>query len=141
MATNFLFIYGTLLNSGNEFAVYLQKNSGLYGKGKFKGRLYDIGEYPGAVEDKNEKSYIHGSIVSLNTQDVLKLLDHYEGFGADEAQPNLFIRKLINAETTGGVIKCWAYLYNLPVDKLQLISSGDYLKYRKNKKIPPGLNQ
>ncbi|HEY0246531.1 MAG TPA: gamma-glutamylcyclotransferase family protein [Mucilaginibacter sp.] len=131
MITNLLFIYGTLLNPDNEFAAYLQKNSDLHCKGTFKGKLYDIGEYPGAVEDRNGKSYVHGSILILNNLKALKVIDHYEGFGASEPQPNLFIRKLINAETTIGIVKCWVYLYNLPVDGLHLISSGDYFNYTK----------
>ncbi len=128
-----LFIYGTLLQTTNEFAIYLQKNSTFYAKGKFKGNLYDIGEYPGAVLDKNEQSYVHGNIVLLNDPSILKTIDSYEGYGLKQPKPYLFIRKLIKAETDNDVIECWIYLYNKPVTGLHQIIIGDYLAY-KNKR-------
>jgi gamma-glutamylcyclotransferase (GGCT)/AIG2-like uncharacterized protein YtfP len=131
MAIDLLFIYGTLLNSDNEFAIYLQENSSVYSNGKFKGRLYDIGEYPGAVEDTGGKSHVYGSIVLLKDPYVWKHIDHYEDFGANEPQPNLFTRKLIDVETDSGIVNCWVYLYNLPVDGFHLINSGNYLSYKK----------
>ncbi len=130
MPNQYLFIYGTLLQSDNEFALYLQKNSTLHGKGKFKGRLYNVGEYPGAVLDK-AGSYIYGSIVRLNDPAVLNTLDIYEGYGPEQPKPNLFIRKMIKSETNKGIVDCWVYLYNLPVGDLRQISSGNYLKYKK----------
>ena len=136
MSNQYLFIYGTLLQSGNEFALYLQKNSTSHCKGKFKGRLYDIGEYPGAVLD-NSGSYVYGNIVRLNDPAVLNNLDIYEGYGSKRPKLNLFIRKLISAETDNGPLKCWVYLYNLPLTGINQITSGDYLGYQEGKKNPP----
>jgi gamma-glutamylcyclotransferase (GGCT)/AIG2-like uncharacterized protein YtfP len=130
-ASNYLFVYGTLLDSDNEFAAYLNNNCSFYAKGRFKGQLYDIGEYPGAVADSNSTHYIYGSVVLIhNPIPVLKQLDDYEGFGDNQEQPNLFVRELMQIETAEGFINCWVYLYNLPVDTLVLIESGDYLKYK-----------
>jgi len=142
MAIQFLFIYGTLLEPGNGFALYLQENSTFYDKGKFKGKLYDIGEYPGAVLNKSGKSYVHGSIVLLNNnhQPILRTIDNYEGYGPKQPKPNLYIRQMIAVETDVGPVKCWVYLYNRPVIGLHQITSGDYLDY-KSKKIPPDANQ
>ena len=128
---NYLFVYGTLLDTGNEFAAYLNNNCSFYTKGKFKGRLYDIGEYPGAVADHDSPGYVYGSIVSIrNPTTVLNQLDDYEGFGDDQQQPDLFIRELMAIETDEGLTDCWIYLYNLPVEGLVLIESGDYLQYK-----------
>jgi gamma-glutamylcyclotransferase (GGCT)/AIG2-like uncharacterized protein YtfP len=110
----------------------------LHCKGKFMGRLYNIGEYPGAVLDKSG-SYVHGRIVRLNDPAVLNNLDIYEGYGPKQPKPNLFIRKLILAETDNGPFKCWGYLYNLPLTGLHQITSGDYLMYQKDKKKSPRL--
>lgn len=139
MATQLLFIYGTLLQSDNEFALYLQKNSAPHGKGKFKGILYDTGEYPGAILTGDAKGYVHGHIVLLNDNSVLKNLDRYEGYGPKEPQPDLFIRKRIAIETETGLVKCWVYLYNLPIDGLHQITSGDYVSYKKGQKKSPGI--
>lgn len=125
--SNYLFVYGTLLNEQNEFAIYLKQNCKFYAHGKFKGKLYDLGEYPGAILDESGINYIYGSILELkNTMDVLKNIDNYEGFGEDEDQPNLFVREMIDIETDNGLINCWVYLYNLPVGGFRLIDSGRY---------------
>jgi len=134
MTGNYLFVYGTLLDDTNEFAIYLKNNCSLYAKGKFKGRLYDIGEYPGAIADSNYPSYVYGSIFILkDATSALKYLDDYEGFGPEQEQPNLFVRGIIEVEIAKGIVNCWCYLYNLPIDGLVLIGSGDYLRYRNNK--------
>jgi gamma-glutamylcyclotransferase (GGCT)/AIG2-like uncharacterized protein YtfP len=128
---NYLFVYGTLLDESNEFAAYLRNNCSFCTKGKFKGRLYDIGEYPGAIADSNSTNYVYGTIVLIdNPTKVLKQLDDYEGFGDAQQQPNLFIREMLDIETDKGLVNCWVYLYNLTVDALKLIESGDYLKYK-----------
>jgi gamma-glutamylcyclotransferase (GGCT)/AIG2-like uncharacterized protein YtfP len=129
--SNYLFVYGTLLDKRNEFSLYLNKHCRFYNNGRFKGRLYDIGEYPGAIANNNYPGYIYGSVVLINNLvKVLKQLDNYEGFGDNQQQPNLFVRELIEVETDKGFIKCWVYLYNLPLDGLRLIESGDYLEYK-----------
>ncbi len=128
-STSYLFVYGTLLNRQNEFGAYLQANCTFYADGKFKGRLYDIGEYPGAVLDESSNIYVYGKVFSLNnTNEVLIQLDAYEGYGPDEEQPNLFVRKMVSVETTGEILDCWVYLYNLPINNLLTIPNGKYLK-------------
>ena len=130
--SNYLFVYGTLLDESNEFAIYLKQNCSYYSKGRFRSRLYDLGEYPGAIADENYPGYIYGSIFELkNTAETLKHLDDYEGFGEDQEQPNLFIREMAEVETDSRRINCWVYLYNLPVEGFRVIKSGNYAEYRK----------
>ena len=127
-APSWLFVYGTLLDKQNEFGAYLNAKCSFYAEGRFKGRLYDIGEYPGAVTDTAGSDYVYGKIFTVNDPDnVLKRLDYYEGFGADQAKPNLFIRERIVIETDNKPVMCWVYLYNLQVEGLRLIKSGKYL--------------
>jgi gamma-glutamylcyclotransferase (GGCT)/AIG2-like uncharacterized protein YtfP len=126
---NLLFIYGTLLNEDNEYAFYLKNNSRLYSPGKLKGKLYDIGEYPGATLSAESDEYVYGSILQLNNlTKVLPVIDDYEGYGDDQPQPNEFIRVSLEVETGAGPIACWVYLYNLPVTGLTPIESGRYIK-------------
>ena len=127
---NYLFVYGTLLDNGNEFATYLNNNCSIYSKGKLKAKLYDLGEYPGAIAT-DELVYTYGTIVKLtNSKEVLKHLDDYEGYGPTQLQPNLFIRVMTEVESDSGFINCWVYFYNLSVTGLKVIESGDYLKYK-----------
>lgn len=128
---NYLFVYGTLLSDGNEFAIYLKQHCTFYNKAKFKGKLYDMGEYPGAIADDNCGTYVYGSIYTLTNQsEVFKYLDDYEGLGNNQEQPSLFIRKVASIETNNGQIDCWVYFYNLLIDGFRLIESGDYLRYK-----------
>lgn len=100
-------------------------------RGKIQGKLYDIGEYPGAVAYPEGEDVIVGNIVILNEPEhSLQILDNYEGFGPEQSQPNLFIRKSLPVETINGAIFCWVYLYNLPVGGFKQIISGDYLAYK-----------
>lgn len=116
------------MDKQNEFGAYLNAKCSFYAEGRFKGRLYDIGEYPGAISDADGPYYVYGKIFLVNDPDnVLKQLDYYEGFGADEVKPNLFTRERMLIETSNEPVECWVYLYNLPVNGFRLIKSGRYL--------------
>lgn len=128
---NKLFIYGSLLETGNEFGRYLKKHATIYKPGIFRGKLYDAGEYPGAIYLPDTDYNVHGTIIQLiNVKKALKIIDDYEGFGDDQLQPNLFIRQLLTIQTNDENIKCWVYLYNHPTAHLKQILSGDYLSYK-----------
>ena len=129
MNSDLLFVYGSLLDSTNQFGDYLKSNAQFIGNAVFKGRLFDCGAYPGAIID-NAGYNVRGCIYRLSTlKTALPILDDYEGFGEDQEQPNLFIRELVTVDYNSEIIECWIYLYNLPFDGLTEISSGDYISY------------
>jgi gamma-glutamylcyclotransferase (GGCT)/AIG2-like uncharacterized protein YtfP len=129
MKSTFLFVYGTLLDEDNEFAVYLKNNSICFSAGKVKGKLYDIGEYPGAILFAEGEEYIYGYILKIDiAEKVFKVIDDYEGYGGEQSWPNEFIRVLTDIETESGAMPCWIYLYNLPVNGLSYIPGGRYFK-------------
>ena len=128
MKSALLFVYGTLLNHNNEFAVYLKEHSHFFANGKVKGKLYDIGEYPGAILD-DEDEYIYGVILQIDDPEVVfSEIDDYEGYGDEQPEPNEFIRLAVDVETTSEVVHCYIYVYNLPVDGLKKIEDGRYVK-------------
>ncbi len=128
--STYLFVYGTLLDERNPYGAYLKEHCSFYQKGKFRGKLYDLGEYPGAIADPKSDSYIVGSIFLMNdAAAILKNLDNYEGFGVDYPQPNEFVRAFIAVETEEQPIDCWVYLYNSPTKGFLQIASGDYMEY------------
>jgi gamma-glutamylcyclotransferase (GGCT)/AIG2-like uncharacterized protein YtfP len=135
MTDVFLFVYGTLLQSDNEFAKYLRQHCSFYRAGKVRGILYDIGEYPGLIIDYTA-GYVFGSLYLIDNEQVLKQIDAYEGVGPDEEQPNLYLRVILPVNTSEGIVDAWAYTYNLPVYSLKQILPGDYLKYIGQKKSP-----
>ncbi len=121
------------MDSQNEFGLYLKRNAIFIDEGFAKGKLYNIGEYPGAILD-NKGYQVKGKIYQLNNIETnLQVLDDYEGYGDDQLQPNLFIRRLLKIKTQNGHLKCWIYLYNLPINGLIEITSGDYLAYKQYK--------
>jgi gamma-glutamylcyclotransferase (GGCT)/AIG2-like uncharacterized protein YtfP len=125
-----LFIYGTLLQTSNPHGLYLKNNSIEIGPAKFKGKLFNLGDYPGAIDDDHADGYVHGILLSLkNPVENLKVIDDYEGFGADQPQPNEFIRTLIDVESDAGVFNCWVYLYNLSPKNHTDIPGGRYLDF------------
>jgi len=129
-----LFVYGTLLQSSNPFGSYLQNNSKWLCTGKFRGLLYDIGEYPGAVINVYAETYVWGNLVSLtHSEHAFRILDEYEGFGSEFPEPNEFIRQVIEVKTETDTVQSWTYLYNLPVTGLRRIESGNYEEYLSKK--------
>ncbi|MDO3625277.1 gamma-glutamylcyclotransferase [Mucilaginibacter sp. BT774] len=128
MKSALLFVYGTLLNHNNEFAVYLKEHSHFYANGKVRGKLYDIGEYPGAILDKSDE-YIYGVILQIDDPEVVfSEIDNYEGYGDEQPEPNEFIRVSADVETASEIVPCYTYVYNLPIDSLEKIEGGRYVK-------------
>ncbi|SDF66648.1 gamma-glutamylcyclotransferase family protein [Mucilaginibacter sp. P25] len=130
--SQFLFVYGTLLQPGNEFAAYLNKHCKFIGDGRIRGRLYDIGQYPGAVIGNTEERYIYGSIFMMDDPEtILKVVDDYEGIG-ELYNHHEYIREKVDIFTDNGDINCWMYLYNLPVAAYNEVTTGDYIQYLKD---------
>lgn len=111
----YLFVYGTLLNEGsNEIAYFLHQNSEFLGNGYFPGKLFDLGEYPGAIQSENPNDRVFGKVFLLNDPaGVLPILDEYEGAAEISLPHNEYIRQRIAVWMESGEVKeCWVYLYN-----------------------------
>jgi gamma-glutamylcyclotransferase (GGCT)/AIG2-like uncharacterized protein YtfP len=134
--SDLLFVYGTLLINENELSKYLKHTAIFYTKGKINGKLYNAGEYPGAIPDANSGYFIYGDVYHLPCQQqAFSLLDAYEGYGNDQPQPNEFLRRLCEVETELGLKTCWVYFYNLRVAGLEEIRTGDYIGFLSRKHI------
>jgi gamma-glutamylcyclotransferase (GGCT)/AIG2-like uncharacterized protein YtfP len=128
-AVKYIFVYGSLLDDRNEFAIYLKANCSFVCNARFKGILYNIGDYPGAVFNDDQGFYVYGKLFEIDDiENTLEVLDDYEGFGDNYAKPNEFVRKIREVETSVmGPMRCWVYLYNLSVDGFKQILSGKYI--------------
>ncbi len=75
-----IFVYGTLLKKyPNAVDIIGDKKLRFLGNGKIQGELYDLGDYPGAIEKLG--TYVHGEVYALvNSGIVLSKLDEYEEF-------------------------------------------------------------
>jgi len=128
---SYIFVYGTLLGefAPPEIAVVITKLE-LIGAGFVHGRLYDLGDYPGAILDASSETKIFGRVYRLpSDSDILNALDDYEEFHPHKSSQSLFIRKQTEAFLTSGEkIRCWVYEYNRNISFVSLIESGDYSK-------------
>jgi len=129
-----IFVYGTLLQGiQSNVAQYFHTNASFIGEGLMEGELYDLGMYPGAVYTSESDSKVYGHIFQLkNPTTVLQVLDQYEGCPPDRPQPTEYIRKLVPIFLKNEKKECWVYVYNLPTDKKEKITSGNYLTFIKN---------
>ncbi len=108
----YLFVYGTLMNEfvPTEVAETMRRLK-YVGDGFVYGRLYDLGEYPGAILDKKTESKIFGRVCQLPPDSsILQKSDDYEEFSPHQSSPNLFVRKkTLIVLKDGRRIRGWIY--------------------------------
>ena len=128
-----LFLYGTLLPSEapKEIASIVKRLRRL-GSAQVRGRLYDFGDFPGAVLDASSRTTIHGQLVALPADvRVLEALDRYEEFDPSDPKKSLFLRKKVMVQMANGSTReGWIYVYNRHPGKAKAIRGGDYLRSR-----------
>jgi gamma-glutamylcyclotransferase (GGCT)/AIG2-like uncharacterized protein YtfP len=124
-----LFVYGTLSPSlapahVREIMAGLKQLS----SGFMPGRLYDLGDYPGAVFDVGAPTRVYGEVFELPSDSrLISRLDEYEGFSPADPPSSLFIREKRPIIVTNNVqLSCWVYLYNRDPGNLPLIPAGNY---------------
>ncbi|HEX6715622.1 MAG TPA: gamma-glutamylcyclotransferase family protein [Pyrinomonadaceae bacterium] len=126
-----LFLYGTLLpgEAPKEIASIVKRFRRL-GSAHVRGRLYDFGEFPGAVLDPSSRTMIHGELVALPSDErTLEALDRYEEFDPSDPKGSLFVRTKVNVRMANGTThEGWIYVYNRPPGKAKLVRGGDYLR-------------
>ena len=129
----YLFFYGTLKpNEAPSDIAETVRTLRRVGSATVPGRLYDFGEYPGAVIDQSAKTSIKGELFELpNDDSTLRALDDYEEFNRTDRRNSLFVRTRTVATLQGGrQINAWVYVYNRNPGSARQIASGDYSKSR-----------
>ena len=96
--------------------------------GRIRGRLYDLGEYPGAVPSTNEGEEILGEIYRLDDPgEQLGSLDAVEEYDPENPDRSLFARRLAEVRrTSGGKVRAWVYFLQSVPDGARPILGGDY---------------
>ncbi len=127
-----LFVYGTLrLGSHNPHAVFLHSRCRRTGSARMPGRLFRIGSVYGALYEPDSESSVLGDVLELpehSAQEILGSLDRYEGIGAGLPRPATFRRERVRAiMESGEEVKCWTWIYNLPVKGCSHVRHGDAL--------------
>jgi gamma-glutamylcyclotransferase (GGCT)/AIG2-like uncharacterized protein YtfP len=133
-AAEHLFVYGTLRRgAGHPMHAVLSRLAERAGGAIFRGRLYWIAGFPGAVDSDDARDEVRGEVYRLIGHPVLRQgllarLDAYEGCAPSDPEPRAFSRgsRTVRLET-GRPIEAWVYLYALSTDGLRRIESGDFL--------------
>lgn len=128
----YLFVYGTLRPSHApaELASVIKKLRKV-GTAHIRGRLYDLGDYPGAILDASAGTTISGEVFAIpNEPALLSILDSYEGFDSSDLHNSLFVRKQHRVTLSDGrKLKCWVYVYNRALGEAHLVVGGDYAEF------------
>ncbi|MFB3915331.1 MAG: gamma-glutamylcyclotransferase [Terriglobales bacterium] len=125
----FLFCYGTLLPEHAPPSVSnLIRKLRPIGPATVRGRLYNLGRYPGAILDAGSSGHISGQVFALPADtDVLARLDEYEGFDPADPGDSLFVRQECRAAMlNGNIVKCWIYVYNRKIGSVRPVPGGRY---------------
>ncbi len=124
-----LFVYGTLRNDVEpNMAHLLEPVADLIGAASVRGRLLDLGSYPGLVSDPVATSLVRGQLWRLRDPLVtLPALDSYEGCGPGDALPHEYARRALRVETgSDRVTRAWGYEFLGSEAGLRVLPSGDY---------------
>src|SRR5437773_747616 len=111
--TTHLFVYGTLLRrSRHPMAQMLAEQARHVGAGKVRGRLYDLGRFPGVVASNTDGEWVYGDVYDLGARgELLTQLDAYERL--ESPLPAYFDRAVAEITLEGGsVSSAWVYWYH-----------------------------
>jgi gamma-glutamylcyclotransferase (GGCT)/AIG2-like uncharacterized protein YtfP len=141
MADTYLFAYGTLLTGTGSRGIdrILRTHGQDRGRGQIRARLYDLGDYPGAVATVARGDRVTGRLYRLRAPErALARLDRYERFhpGAEDASE--FVRRLAEVVPDGAraAVTAWIYYYNRAVVRRPRIASGDWVAWVRRRRNP-----
>ncbi len=94
----------------------LAGRAALLGEASTRGRLLDLGRYPGLVDGAGR---VRGELYRLDGPELLAVLDRAEGYNF-ERRPTMVTR------AGGRRLRAWAYWYRGPRGRAVLIPEGDW---------------
>jgi len=90
------------------------------GIGTVRGRLLDLGAYPGLIDGAGR---VRGEVYRLDEPELLPVLDREEGY-------NFVRRRAIVTLAGGRRVRAWLYRYRGPRERAIPIPDGDYRRAR-----------
>lgn len=124
MASNYLFVYGTLRRRyKNDYAKLLRGHAEFVGLASMRGILVDVGRYPAVIKAGKSSEIVYGELYKLKVHDkIFRELDQYEG---DEYERKKIQVSLLN----GDKVESWVYTLKFGTPYKNPIKGGDYTKY------------
>ena len=117
-----LFVYGTLRPGRAPIPIAAAAATlRPLGAARVRGRLYQLGCFPGAVPDPDAPGWIHGELVARSEKSPpLTWFDAYEGEGYRRV-------RAVAIDRDGHSVACWIYECALAPDASRLIASGEWV--------------
>lgn len=114
-----LFTYGTLMK---DYALHhvLARGARFVERGKVRGRLLDLGSYPGMVTGVGQ---VKGEVYRLEDPELLPVLDAEEGYNFERT-------RVVATLASGRHARVWVYRYRGPREGAVPILDGDYRRAR-----------
>jgi gamma-glutamylcyclotransferase (GGCT)/AIG2-like uncharacterized protein YtfP len=98
----------------------LARGATFEGEGTVRGRLVDLGRYPGLVPGDGR---VRGEIYRLDDAELLPVLDREEGY-------NFVRQRTIVTLASGRRARAWTYRYRGPRERAVPVPHGDYRRIR-----------
>jgi gamma-glutamylcyclotransferase (GGCT)/AIG2-like uncharacterized protein YtfP len=116
-----VFVYGSLRGGSAQSMSIRFPKAQFIAAGKVRGRLYDLGAYPGLLLDESD-SLVTGEVYEVDVE-ILKELDDFE------ASSN-YLRKQAEVSLDTDRRTCWTYEPNPEFYSLStLVTSDDWIEY------------
>jgi gamma-glutamylcyclotransferase (GGCT)/AIG2-like uncharacterized protein YtfP len=121
---NHIFVYGTLRRGAGAYEVFgLGDHTDFVSTTRLTGHaIYHLGGFPGIRESLDD--VVIGDLMKIKDTKLLRSLDQYEGYRADDPDNSLYHRKMVLVDD----IPSWVYVYNGRVKDTARISSGDWFE-------------
>jgi gamma-glutamylcyclotransferase (GGCT)/AIG2-like uncharacterized protein YtfP len=88
--------------------------------GRARGRLLDLGAYPGLIDGRGD---VHGEVYRLDALELLRDLDREEGYNFER-------RRTVVTLADGRRVRAWVYRYRGSRVRAVPIADGDYRRVR-----------
>jgi gamma-glutamylcyclotransferase (GGCT)/AIG2-like uncharacterized protein YtfP len=123
-----LFVYGTLRKGFRAHKLLRGLHARFLGRGHTRGRLYDLGEYPGATESSSDADRVRGEVYILpQPEQAFRVLDPFEGYRPAKQSLCMYERKTTTVFLAGGKqIEAWIYRLREVRGRARRIPSGEY---------------
>lgn len=118
-------VYGTLRKGESNSG--LLRDSKFLGEDTVRGRLLDIGWFPGFLSLSPEEETREVKVELYEVDDAtLQMLDYLEGYRESDLSSSLYLR--FSVITMNGEV-VWCYLWNGSEDTYPVVESGDWVQY------------
>ena len=121
-----LFVYGTLKRRAPSSPHRLLRSARFASRASMRGRLYDLGEYPGLVRGQAGGHRVFGELYELPPDtaiETLRALDQYEG--------RAFSRERVYVTLPSGRRRAaWTYVLRRAPRSAPTLASGRYTRRR-----------